>query len=381
MRNPVIDRKLQHLGVNHDEAAFIGAETIQQAQDHGIDPDGFARTRGAGNQQMRHARKVRDHRRAADILAECQGQLARVAMPAFITEHFGKEHGFALGIGHFNADHIAPRHGCDAHRNQAHGPRDIVSQANHARGFGAGRGFQFIQSHHRAGADFHNAPAHTVIFQHAFQKTRIGLQRFLGRPAHTLRGGGGQQIKRRQRPGAITKIKCRLLRRAARGFGWFARAHWWGFAPCIGRLRADRHGLGRRIGGAQHGAQGDFGFLAAEQAASAGFEARTKPGEKAGLLRFRFLSRAQLFCPRPRRIQGGLAGAKRRAASAAPFAEGQAAADKAGAHGTEDQPGLGQQGAIGAKAAGKPGNHAIGQKRPNCAAGAGQARCLRRQGR
>ena len=167
-----------------------------------------------------------------------------------------------------------------------------------------------------------------------------------------------------------------MLRRPTRGFGWFAWTHWWGFAPSLGRLGADRHGLGRRIGGAQHGAQGDFGFLAAEQAAGAGFEARGKAGEKAGLLRFRFLRRAQLFCPRPRRIQGGLAGAKRRAASAAPFAEGQAAADKAGAHGTEDQPGLGQQRAIGAEIAGKPGNYGISQKRPNCAARTGKAWCL-----
>ena len=206
------------------------------------------------------------------------------------------------------------------------------------------------------------------------------MERFLGRPAHTLRGGGGQQIKRRQRPGAITKIKCRLLRWAARGFGWFAWAHWWGFAPCIGRLRADRHGLGRRIGGAQHGAQGDFRFLAAEQAASAGFEARDKAGEKAGLLRFRFLSRAQPFRAGARCIQSDLAGAKRRAASAAPFAEGQAAADEASADGTEHQPGFGQQRAIGAETGRKPGNHAIGQKRPHCAARACQAWRLRRQG-
>ena len=171
-----------------------------------------------------------------------------------------------------------------------------------------------------------------------------------------------------------------MLRRPTRGFGWFTRAHRWGFSPGIGRLGADRHGLGGCVSGAQHGAQGDFRFLAAEQAASAGFEARGNAGEKAGLLRFRFLSRAQFFCAGARRIQGGLAGAKRRAAGAAPFTEGQAAADEAGAHGTEDQPGLGQQRAIGAETARKPGNYAIGQKRPHGTAGACQARCLRRQG-
>ena len=204
------------------------------------------------------------------------------------------------------------------------------------------------------------------------------MQGFFGRPAHTLRWGRGQQVKRRQRPGAISKIKRWLLRWPTRGLGRFAWAYWWGFAPGLGWFGADRHGLGRCIGSAQHGAQGDFGFLAAEHVAGAGFEARGKAGEKMGLFGLSFLGRAQLFRAGTGRIQSGLARANGCTASAAPFAEGQAAANEAGTHGAEDQAGLAQQCAIGAKAARKPGNHAIGQKRPHGTARAGKAGCFRR---
>ncbi len=47
---------------------------VQEREHHGIDAHGLARAGGAGDQQMRHARQVGDHRRTANVLAERQRQ-------------------------------------------------------------------------------------------------------------------------------------------------------------------------------------------------------------------------------------------------------------------------------------------------------------------
>ena len=77
MRDAVIHRQLQHLRVDHDEAAFVGRQPIEQRQDHRVDADRLAGAGGAGDQQMRHVREIGDHGRAADILAERPGRAAR----------------------------------------------------------------------------------------------------------------------------------------------------------------------------------------------------------------------------------------------------------------------------------------------------------------
>ncbi len=67
MRDAVVDGQLQHLRVDHQEAALVGRQPVEQRQDHGVDADRLARAGGAGDQQMRHARQVGDHRRAGDV--------------------------------------------------------------------------------------------------------------------------------------------------------------------------------------------------------------------------------------------------------------------------------------------------------------------------
>ena len=53
----------------------LRGEAIEQRQDHGVDGDRLARAGGAGNEQVRHAGEIRDHRFAADGLAEAKRQL------------------------------------------------------------------------------------------------------------------------------------------------------------------------------------------------------------------------------------------------------------------------------------------------------------------
>ncbi len=49
VRNALVDRELQHLGVHHDQTRILRRGLVQQTQDHHIDGHGFSRTRGAGD--------------------------------------------------------------------------------------------------------------------------------------------------------------------------------------------------------------------------------------------------------------------------------------------------------------------------------------------
>ncbi len=81
MRNILIARQFEHLGIDHDHAALIGRQPIEQRTDHRVEADRLARTGGARDEQMRHRRQVGDHRVAGDILAEDERQ-----RPAIVVE-------------------------------------------------------------------------------------------------------------------------------------------------------------------------------------------------------------------------------------------------------------------------------------------------------
>jgi hypothetical protein len=69
VRNTVVNRQFQHLGIDHDQPALLWPQAVVQADDHGVNGDRFARPGDAGDQQMGHACKTDDHRLAADRLA------------------------------------------------------------------------------------------------------------------------------------------------------------------------------------------------------------------------------------------------------------------------------------------------------------------------
>ena len=198
MRDAVIDGKFQHLGVDHDQAAFFRRQLIQQRQDHRVDRHRLARPGGPGDQKVGHLGKVGHDGIAANVLAQGQGQ-AQVAV-AKVTrgQNFAQDHLFAGDVRQFNANHRAAGNGRDAGRQRRHGPGDIVGKADHAAGLQAGRGFQFIHCDNWAGADRDDLALHAIVIQHGFQHAGVFFQRLI-RKRHALDGGGvGQQRQRRQ---------------------------------------------------------------------------------------------------------------------------------------------------------------------------------------
>ena len=84
---------------------------------------------GAGDQQMRHAGEIDDHRLAADGLAEAERELGAAAGIFLGGQQFAQIDLFARLVGQLDADDIAARHHGDAGRQRAHRARDVVGRA------------------------------------------------------------------------------------------------------------------------------------------------------------------------------------------------------------------------------------------------------------
>ena len=180
MRDALIDRELEHLRIDHDDTAVFGTQPVHQAKNHRVDGDRFARAGGAGDQQMRHAGKVDDHRIAADGLAEAQRQARLTVGVVARGEQFAQQHLLALRIGQLDADRVAPGHDRDARRDLAHGARDVVGEPDDARGLDARRGLELVERDHRARMRVDDLAAHAEIAEHAFERARVLLNRLVG---------------------------------------------------------------------------------------------------------------------------------------------------------------------------------------------------------
>ena len=193
MRNPVIDRELEHLGVDHDQPALFGGQPVKQRQHHRVDRHRLARAGRAGDQQMRHAREIDQDRRAADILAEHENERPARPVESRGFEQLAERHGLPPPVGHLDADHAAPGHDRGADRDRAHRTGDIVGEPDDAGRFRARRGFEFVERHHRARTHPGDRALDAEIVEHRFEQPRVLLQR-LGIDARRAR----RRLRRRQ---------------------------------------------------------------------------------------------------------------------------------------------------------------------------------------
>ena len=66
---PVINRKLHHLRIDHEEAKRPRRVAINQARDDRVHAHGFSGSRRARDEQVRHLREVGHHRLSLEIFA------------------------------------------------------------------------------------------------------------------------------------------------------------------------------------------------------------------------------------------------------------------------------------------------------------------------
>ena len=107
MRDAVIDGEFEHLRIDHDQAALVRPQPVDQAEDHGVDGDRFAGAGGAGDQHMRRAREIDDDRVAADGLAEAERQLGDEFGAFLRGQQFAQVNLFAMRVRQFDADRVA----------------------------------------------------------------------------------------------------------------------------------------------------------------------------------------------------------------------------------------------------------------------------------
>src|SRR5690606_4329663 len=179
MRNAVIDGKLQHLRIDHDETALLRREAVEQRQDHRIDGDRLTRAGRPRNQKMRHAGEIGNDEITADILAEREREFRIGALIGGRREQFAQINGLAPLVRKLDPDGIAPRYNGDTGRDRAHRAGNVVGKADDAGAFQARRGFQFIERHDRTRTDTADFALDAVIIKHGFQQPRVLGESFL----------------------------------------------------------------------------------------------------------------------------------------------------------------------------------------------------------
>ena len=126
MRQTVIARKLDALGVDHDQANVLGKGAHEQGRDDGIDHHRLTRTGRTGDQQVRHLGEVGDDRRALGVAAD--GKLERTAL--HIGQYVAQIDVLALAVGNLDAhERGAGDRGKDTNRLGGERKRNIVLEA------------------------------------------------------------------------------------------------------------------------------------------------------------------------------------------------------------------------------------------------------------
>ncbi|OIQ73089.1 hypothetical protein GALL_452770 [mine drainage metagenome] len=187
MWNAFINRHFQHFGVNHQQPHIVRFGLVQQAQNHGVDTDRLARTRGAGHQHVRHLGQVGQHRVANNVLAQAHGQHGFGFVVNFGAQNFGQLDGLPLGVGQFQRHGGFARNGLHhTDRYQTQTARQILGQANDLRAFDPGGRLNFIAGNDRARLCQHHVDLDTKVLESfldhaAGHLQRLGINRFLAR--------------------------------------------------------------------------------------------------------------------------------------------------------------------------------------------------------
>ena len=173
MRNAVVNRQLQHLRIDHQQAAVVGRMTIKQRQHHCVDADRLARTRRSRDEQMRHAREIGDHRLAANGFAKPDRQRQRVGFERIGFEDLAQQNGFAPRVRQFEPDRIASGNHGGAHARETHRTRDVFRKPDDARRLRSARRLELVQRHDRARPNILDLAFDAEVGEHVFQQPRV----------------------------------------------------------------------------------------------------------------------------------------------------------------------------------------------------------------
>ena len=208
MRDAVILGQFDDLGVNQNELDILRPGAEQEADDNGVDADGFTAAGGACNQQVRHLAQVSDLCRTGDILAQGHRQRAAHVDVVLGLKDRADIDGGANLVRDLNADGgLAGDGRFNAHTGRGKVQGDIIGQACDAADLDTGLGLQLIPGDGRAAADIQ----HRGLDAEAVQS----VDKNVGVLLHFTRGTGlvvgARGVKQIQRRVAV-RLRGLLLR-------------------------------------------------------------------------------------------------------------------------------------------------------------------------
>ncbi len=274
--NTIVNGEFEHLGVDHDQPAFIRGKPVEQGEDHGVDPNRLTRAGGASHQQVGHPCQIAEHGFARNVLAKGKGELARILAPCGLVEQLGQVNRLTRLVGNFYPHNIPARNGGNAHTQDRQGARHIICQPDNTGRTNARSGFQLVECDHWSCAHAHNFSLHAVVGQNLLQHAGRGVQQFgrgavmgiaggRAQQAHgwefppTLAGGGGGAFGAAARAFSMAGTREQTAQQAA--FGGFVRgcyrcgAGWQGKGCGFGSVGGSRgYGVGLPVPFLRYGA-------------------------------------------------------------------------------------------------------------------------------
>ena len=198
VRQPLVGAQLDHLGVDHQHADFVGPPGHQHRDDDRVQAHALARAGAAGDQQVRQRGQVDDHRVARHVLAQEDRDPHLLGLAVGLFDHFAEPDQLPLVVGHFDADGVlAGDRGHDAHAGHAQGDGQVVGQAGDLAQPQAGLELDFELGDHRPGLDLDHADVEAEVGERLFQDLGLAADFFLVL-LEAERFAFEQQVDRRQ---------------------------------------------------------------------------------------------------------------------------------------------------------------------------------------
>ena len=171
--NSVVECELEHFRVDQNQSAHARRQTKKQRQKHRIDRNRLARARRAGNQKVRHIRKICISGFPVDALPQRQQQRLGVFGFGVLLLHelqkLTQEDRFSGLIGQLDSDGVFSRNHRDARCFLAHGARNVVGERYDSGSLDARSGLQCVPRDDRTRLDVFDGPADAEIRERVFE--------------------------------------------------------------------------------------------------------------------------------------------------------------------------------------------------------------------
>src|SRR5215469_7775281 len=196
VRDILVYRKLEHLGIDQDKAHVVGGRIEENRPDHCVNRHRFTGSCRAGDQQMRHPREVRSHRPPRNVFSQRDGQLTVLGGELLSLENFPQIDSLALAVGHLDSNHrFALHRRLNYHRSRTQSHREVVGEIHNLTDLDARTGFELVHRDDRTRLNLYHPPRDAKVSELLLQHACAALQRgFIDQGVF-----GGRHVEQRRR--------------------------------------------------------------------------------------------------------------------------------------------------------------------------------------